>query len=188
MKIRNALLALAAFAIPAFPADYSLELKPEATTIQWTLGDALHTVHGTFNLKRGAIDFDTDTGKACGQVAVDVASGASGSDARDRRMHASVLESAKYPEAIFTPSRVEGTLAAAGTSSLKVRGTLSIHGATQEMTMDVQATANADRISATVKFDVPYVAWGMKNPSNLILKVSKTVRVSIEASGSLQRR
>jgi polyisoprenoid-binding protein YceI len=188
MRIGNALLALGAFAIRAFAADYILELKPEATEIQWTLGDPLHIIHGTFNLKRGTIDFDTGTGRASGQVVVDVASGASGSEARDRRMHANVLDSAKYPEAIFIPSRVEGTLAEAGTSNIKVRGAFTIHGATHEITMDVQATAAADQIRATMEFDVPYVAWEMKNPSNFLLKVGKTVRVSIEASGLLQKR
>jgi polyisoprenoid-binding protein YceI len=188
MRIGNALLALGVMAIPALAADYSLELNSETTKIQWVLGDALHTVHGTFNLKRGAIDFDTDTGKASGQVVVDVASGASGSEARDRRMHASVLESAKYPEAIFTPSRIEGSLPASGTSNIKVHGTFMIHGAEHEVTMDVQATASTSQIRATCEFDIPYVAWGMKNPSNFLLRVGKTVRVSIEASGPLQTR
>lgn len=188
MRIRNALLVLGVIAIPALPADYSLELNSETTKIRWTLGDALHTVYGTFNLERGTINFDTDTGRASGEVVVDVASGASGSEARDHRMHAKVLESANYPEAIFTPSRVEGTLPTAGTSNIKVHGTFTIHGAAHEVTMDVRVAANPDQIRATGEFEVPYVAWGMKNPSNFLLKVTKTVRVSIEASGPLQKR
>ncbi|HVW87362.1 MAG TPA: YceI family protein, partial [Bryobacteraceae bacterium] len=86
-------LLLALLAIPAFAADYSLQLTPDNTNIDWTLGDVLHTVHGTFRLKHGAITFDPDTGKAAGEVVVDVQSGESGSGARDRRMHANVLES-----------------------------------------------------------------------------------------------
>lgn len=136
--MRTAVLAIVVFVAPACAADYSLDLKPASTKIQWTLGDVLHTVHGTFNLKRGNIGFDTDGGKTSGQVVVDVASGNSGSDARDRRMHANVLESAKYPEAIFTPSHIEGTLAVPGTSKVKVHGSFTIHGASHEMTMDVE--------------------------------------------------
>ena len=108
MKITYAILSLAAIAIPAFAADYSFELKPDITKVQFTLSDPLHTVHGSFSLKRGQIDFNTDTGRAARQVVVDVAGGNSGSDARDSRMHANVLESKKYPEAAFVPDRVQG--------------------------------------------------------------------------------
>ena len=125
------LLALAAASVPAFGAAYSLELKPENTKIHWTLGDVLHTVNGTFNLEHGTIEFDTETGKASGQVVVDVLSGNSGSEARDSKMHANVLESKKYGEAAFVPSRVEGALAVPGTTNVKLYGAFhnSRHGA-----------------------------------------------------------
>jgi polyisoprenoid-binding protein YceI len=188
MRVGNELLALAFLAMPALAAEYSLELKPENTKIQWSLGDVLHTVHGTFRLKRGRIDFDTDSGKASGEVVVDVVSGDSGGAARDHRMHAHVLESAKFPEAVFVPGRVEATLAVPGTSTVKLDGTFTIHGVSHQMTMDVQAKATADWMRATIAFDVPFVAWGMKDPSTFILKVNKAVQVSIEAQGMLQKR
>jgi polyisoprenoid-binding protein YceI len=183
-------LLLAGLVAPGFvlAADYTVELKPETTKINWTLADPLHTVHGTFLLKRGQIQFDTDTGKASGQVVVDVASGESGSEARDHRMHSNVLESAKYPEAVFVPSRVEGLAGVPGTSHVKLFGIFTIHGAGHEISMDVQFTATADRMRANIGFDIPYVAWGMKDPSNFILKVDKTVKVSIESSAALQKR
>jgi polyisoprenoid-binding protein YceI len=81
-------------------ADYRLPLTP-ATKIEWTLSDPLHTVHGTFKLKRGGVIFDPESGKAGGEIVVDVASGDSGSGTRDSRVHANVLESGKYPEASF---------------------------------------------------------------------------------------
>ncbi len=182
MKAFQRLLILAAVALPAFSGEYSLELKPENTKVQFTLADVLHTVHGKFQLKRGAIEFNTDTGKASGQIVVDVASGNSGSEARDSRMHANVLESKKFPEAVFAPDRVEGALSMSGTSSLRVHGMFTIHGASHEMTMDVQAISTPDQTRATMAFEIPYVAWGMKDPSNFLLKVNKTVQVSVEAA------
>ena len=187
-RCATVLLALAASAVPAFGAAYSLELKPENTKIHWTLGDILHTVNGTFNLEHGTIEFDTQTGKASGQMVVDVLSGNSGSEARDSRMHANVLESKKYAEATFVPGRVEGALAVPGTSNIKLYGMFTIHGVAHEMAMDVQATTTVDQIHTTLSFDVPYVSWGMKDPSNFLLKVNKTVKVSIEVSGALQKR
>lgn len=181
------LIAFVAFALPALAADYTLDLRPEATKVQFALTDPLHTVHGSFNLKQGQIDFNTDTGKASGRVIVDVASGNSGSDARDSRMHANVLESKKYPEAVFVPDHFEGPIAFPGDSSVKLHGTFTIHGAPHEMTMDVHTSGNAEQLRATMAFEIPYVAWGMKDPSNFILKVGKTVQMTIETSGPLQK-
>ncbi len=78
--------------------------------MNWTLKDALHTVHGTFKLQRGDVVFDNETGKAGGGMVVDATSGDSGSSARDGRMHRNVLESAKYPDVSFVPDRLEGKL------------------------------------------------------------------------------
>lgn len=172
-------------ALSAYAADYMLPLAPAATKIEWTLTDPLHTVHGTFKLKRGTIRFDPETGKASGEVVVDVASGESGSGARDGNMHKNVLESAKYPEAVFTPDRIDGKVALTGASTVKVHGTFRIHGADHEMTMNVEAKTSVDKMDAHLTFEVPYVAWGMKDPSNFLLKVGKTVSMSIETSGTL---
>ena len=187
MKITTALLALAVLTSPASAADYGFELKPENTKVLWTLGDVLHTVNGTFKIKRGKIDFDPDSNKASGQVVVDVTSGESGTEARDKRMHANVLESAKYPEAVFTPASFEGKLAVPGTADIRVHGTFTIHGAAHEVTMNAQVTTTADKIQSKITLEIPYVAWGMKDPSNFLLKVNKTVQMSIETSGGLQK-
>ncbi len=188
MRLTAALLAVAVFSLPAVAADYSLELRPENTKVQWALSDLIHTVNGTFQLKRGRIDFDPASGKASGQVVIDTTSGNSGNEARDRRMHGKVLESAKFPEAVFVPSQLEGTVAIPGNSRVRVRGSFTIHGATHEIAMDVDVVAAKDGIHAAMRFEVPYVAWGMMDPGNFLLKVSKTVQVSIEVSGRLERR
>src|SRR5260370_14097905 len=111
MKLTYSFFLLAALAAPSFCGSYTLQLTPDNTRIDWTLSDVLHAVHGTFELKRGSIRFDPDSGKAGGEVVVDTASGDSGSSARDKRMHQNVLESSKYADGVFKPDRLEGTLA-----------------------------------------------------------------------------
>ena len=172
-------------ASPATAAEYHLQLSPESTQVNWTLGDILHTVHGTFKLKRGDIFFDPESGKASGEVVVDAASGNSGSNARDGRMHKNVLESAKYPEIAFSPDRVEGKVELAGTSNVKLHGIFKIHGAAHEITAQVQVTAKEDRLVSNIKFEVPFVAWGMKDPSTLFLKVNKSVEIEMQSTGRL---
>ena len=100
--------------------------------VAFTLGDVLHTVHGTFALKRGNLRFDPETGKASGEIVVDAASGESGSAARDKRMHANILESARYPEIVFRPDRVEGKSRREGASD--VRAARHVHAFTAAIT------------------------------------------------------
>lgn len=161
----------------ASASDTVLELNPAKTEIAFTLSDPLHTVHGMFKLKRGNIRFDPETGKASGEIAIDVASGESGSGMRDRRMHKDVLESKKYPEAVFTPDRVDGRL---GQPDINVHGMFRIHGAEHEMTMQFKVRAEGAGYTATTHFSIPYVQWGMKDPSNFLLKVSEKVEIDVK--------
>jgi polyisoprenoid-binding protein YceI len=123
---------------------------------------------------------DPATGNASGELVVDAASGDSGSHARDRRMHANVLESGRYPEIVFRPDRVTGKVAPQGKSNVEVHGIFVIHGAEHEMTAPVEITAANGEYSATAHFAIPYVKWGMKNPSTLFLRVSENVEITVQ--------
>jgi polyisoprenoid-binding protein YceI len=153
----------------------------------FTLGDVLHTVHGTFRVKSGSIRFDP-SGAASGEMVVDAASGDSGSGARDRRMHQNILESQKFPEIVFAPSHVKGTVNATGESKVEIEGTFTIHGASHPLTASAVVVASGDRLQTKVHFVVPYVSWGMKNPSTLFLKVGETVEIDLDASGHITWR
>lgn len=179
---RLILLAISSI-ICAGAAESKLHLAPETTEVRWTLGDVLHTVHGTFKLRRGEIVFDAESGKASGEVVVDAASGESGSGARDGRMHKNVLESAKYPDISFTPDRIEGKVDLAAVSNVKLHGTFHIHGAAHEISVPVKVTASGERLDVELQFAVPYVEWGMKDPSTFILKVNKSVEIDVHATG-----
>ena len=179
-------VALAAAAPGTIPAQTAiLEMDPAETRVEFTLGDVLHTVHGAFVLKRGNFRFDAATGKASGELVVDAASGDSGSAARDRRMHANVLESARYPEIVFRPDRVEGKLEPQGVSKVQLHGMFAIHGAEHEITVPAEVEADGGRYNATVQFAVPYVKWGMKNPSTLFLRVNDRVDITIHTVARL---
>jgi polyisoprenoid-binding protein YceI len=120
--------------LPLAAAENTIELDPSRTTVTFTLSDVLHTVHGSFKLKHGSFKFDSSTGNASGEIVVDVASGDSGNGGRDKRMHKEILESARYPEAVFTADRVSGELALRGEPQLDVHGIFRIHGGSHEMT------------------------------------------------------
>ena len=184
MSFRLACAALAlSFPLLAEPVVFTLD--PAQTQVHFTLGTLLHTVHGSFQLEKGSVSFDPATGQASGEIVVDAATGDSGNTSRDSRMHKSILESAKYPRIVFRPDRIEGRLPTQGSGTLQVHGMFSIHGADHEMTIPVEMQAGADRPSAVLRFTIPYVQWGMKNPSTLFLRVNDKVDIEIQAAGRL---
>lgn len=167
-------------------AETTVRFDPARTTIEFTLADVLHTVHGTFKLKSGLIQYDPATGKARGSLVIDATSGDSGSAARNRRMHASILESRRYPEIAFTPDRVSGNVALDGASNVQVHGQFRIHGADHELTLPFALRTGAGFVTAATQFLVPYVRWGMKNPSTFLLKVNDAVEINIRTTGVLE--
>lgn len=162
------------------------ELNPSNCAVHFTLGAFLHTVQGTFNVNSGTIRFDPSSDHLTGQISVDVKSGQTGNGTRDRQMHENVLESNRYPEAVFTLDHVRGRLALDGESHVEVRGKLRIHGADHQLTVPATINVRHDIVTATADFTVPYVAWGMKDPSNLLLRVDKTVSVHVELNGAVK--
>ncbi|HEX7194212.1 MAG TPA: YceI family protein [Chthoniobacterales bacterium] len=170
---------VAAETAPTSSGVLSFNIDPAKSTVQFTLGAVLHTVHGTFRIKSGAVRFDPNSGKASGQISVDVRSGNTGEGTRDRQMHASVLESERFPDAVFSPDRINGRLASSGASDVEVHGMLRIHGRDHEMTIPVRVQMQNASVTARAKFTVPYVSWGMRDPSTFVLQVAKSVDVDV---------
>jgi polyisoprenoid-binding protein YceI len=165
--------------------DLKLQFTPANTSIKFTLGDIFHTVHGSFQLKRGQVNYDLTTQIVHGEVVADATSGDSGNRTRDRRMHKEILETAKYPQIIFRPDRVEGTVSAS-ISTVQVHGIFSIHGSDHELIMPVRVQVFPDHWVADTHFNIPYVKWGIKNPSTLLLRVSESVEIDVHATGTQQ--
>ena len=180
-----AIVALLVSCAPLLGQQAQVTLNPALSHVTWTLGATLHNVHGTFKLKSGSILFDPASGNASGEIVVDATSGESGNNARDNKMHKDVLESKRYQEISFFPKHVVGKLAPEGTSTLQVQGVFHIHGADHDMTLSMPVQAKGGEVTAASDFNIPYQAWGMKNPSTLFLKVENQVEVKIDAVGKL---
>jgi polyisoprenoid-binding protein YceI len=160
-------------------------LDPAQTKVNFSVGSTLHAVHGNFRLKHGSIQFDSTTGAAGGELVVDSASGESGSDGRDKRMHKDILESPKYTDIVFTPQHVKGPLANEGKSSVEVEGILTMHGKSKRVIIPLEVQLQNGTGSADGGFSVKYQEWGMKNPSTFILRVNDTVHIHVHAVGKI---
>ncbi len=172
---------------PASRAQESIvQLDPAQAKIEFSLSGNMHTVHGKFALKSSTIRFDPSNGKISGAIVVDATSGDSGNNSRDKKMHREILESAKFPEIVFTPMQMMGMVAADGASKVEVSGRFRLHGQDHDVTLPIDVQADGRSLQITTHIEIPYVQWGMKNPSNFLLRVNDKVTVDIQATGRVQ--
>jgi polyisoprenoid-binding protein YceI len=171
-------------AAQAVTREIALALDPAQTKLHFSVDSTLHMVHGTFALKSGSLQFDTQTGKASGVIVVNAISGETGNNSRDQRMHKEILETWKFAEATFRPSQIDGQVSLTAPSDFKVKGIITLHGTDHELVSDVHSEFSGDHWKGTAKFDVPYTKWGIKDPSNFLLKVKPVVNVELELSGT----
>jgi polyisoprenoid-binding protein YceI len=162
-------------------------LDPAQTEIHWKLS-GLHPVHGTFKLKSGEFLFNPKTGIAEGEILVDATTGESGNKDRDKRMQDEVLQSNRYPAIFYHPTNLKGPFKAGdGTQDLTGQGTFNIHGADHSLELPLKVQISGDAVTATTRFAVPYVEWGMKNPSKFLLRVSKQVEIEVTSKGTIKQ-
>lgn len=167
-------------------AQTTLRIDPGQSEVSFTLGDVLHTVRGTFQVADGEVKFDRKTSEVSGEIHVSAGSGKSGNDTRDRRMSKDVLEVGKFATVSFKPQQMVGTLAEDGDSTVKISGMFSVHGSSHPLTVPVSVHMEDGRYVAKTHFVVPYVQWGMKDPSTFVLRVAKEVSIDLTLVGKIE--
>lgn len=185
------LLAVPGFGQESAPAagasPWRLTVDPAASSVTFLLDATMHEVHGTFAVRSGELRFHPASGRLEGEVVVDAKSADTGSEGRDEEMHEKVLESGKYPTLTFVPKAFQGTLQPRGESRGTLEGEMRIHGSTHKVSLPTRVTLEGDRFTAHSTLTVPYVEWGLKDPSKFVFRVAKEVEVEIEAKGTVAR-
>ncbi len=183
----KALIALAALVltVPALGAEQVLNLEAESTRVTFTLEATGHDVAGTLFLHTGRIRFDAESGVASGEVSIDARRADTGHKKRDKTMHNKVLDSGHHPLIVFRPERLEGEIAGEGASEVQLHGTVTLLGADHPLTLPTTVEIAGGEVTARTTFAVPYVEWGLHDPSIIFLRVAKVVDVTIAATGTL---
>ncbi len=170
---------------PAGAEEHLLTLDPEASKVSFHLGASLHDVEGLLLLESGELRFDLESGIASGEIVIDATRTETGNGKRDRAMHKKVLESEAFPRIVFHLRRVSRSGPPTdGVLKLDLQGVVAIHGGEHEVSMAAEVKLEGDRVEGSATLTVPYVAWGMHDPSLLFLRVAKEVEVTIEATGT----
>lgn len=160
-----------------------LVLDAEKTEIGFVLGTTFHEVHGSLSLQEGTIEFDAVAGTASGRIVIDALSASTDHQGRDKKMHAKVLETERHPLFVFEPTGFSGEFRAAGESHVQLSGVLEIHGDRRELSLDADVQVDGAELTGRLSFVIPYVAWGMENPSTFIFRAKKEVTVEIRIVG-----
>ncbi len=182
---RSFLMALPLLLAPrVFAQQRTFTIDTGASAVNFSLGDVLHSVHGTFHIQSASVGFDAAP-KIGGSIVVAAGSGKSGNDTRDGKMSKDILDAPHFAEVSFVPRSYEGTIAASGDSTIQVTGTFTLHGAAHDLTVPMQIHIDGTACTAKTHFAVPYVKWGLKDPSTFVLRVAKEVEIDLTLVGRL---
>ena len=181
-----AVLALASALAPAGLAQHqTFAVNPDTSEVKITLMTTHEVVHGTFHIQSGSIEFDLSASKMSGSVVVLAGSGKTGNDSRDKKMNKDVLKVDQYTTVSFAPESYTGTIAPAGESSIQVSGVFTLLGNPHDLTIPMQIHMDGTKATATAQFIVPYVQWGLKNPSFMFWKAQNDVTVDLNLVGQV---
>jgi YceI-like domain len=183
-----AVVALAAILAPAALAQHqTFVANPEASEVKMTLKTTHELVNGTFHVQSGSIEFDSSTPKMSGSVVVLAGSGKTGNDSRDKKMNKDILKVEQHATVSFEPKTYTGAIAPSGDSTIQVSGTFTLLGTPHEITVPMLVHLDGTSTTAKAHFVVPYVQWGLKNPSFMIWKAENDVAIDLNLVGTISR-
>jgi len=188
-QLRGLWRAVVAFAVllavPCATRAERLELAIEQTRIVFHLDSTLHRIEGSARLASGELEFSPEGGLVQGRIVIDARSLETGNGLRDRAMHAKVLESERFPHVELLPTTLEVASSHDGAQAVVLGGEIHIHGAKHALEIRAQVVMRGDEAHIRASFQIPHVAWGMRDMSNLLLRVDKQVTVEIDAVGRI---
>ena len=164
------------------------ELDTERSEVRVVLGATLHTVEGVVPVGPATFVWDADEGSASGRVVIEAGALDTGIDARNEKMHERVLRSAEFPEIIFEATGFD--LRQDGEQEMRfvLEGRLTVLGTRHAVELETHARRRGDGSwKARANVDVPYVEWGLEDPSLPLFSVDKYVIVEVKAVGRLTR-
>jgi polyisoprenoid-binding protein YceI len=179
-------LALAGMLAPAALAQrQTFAVNPGASEVRMMLNTTHEVVHGTFHIQSGSVEFDRTSPGMSGLVIVLADSGKTGNGIRDKKMNNDILKVDQYRVVSFAPKTYTGTITPSGDSTIQVSGVFTLLGSPHDLTIPMQIQLDGSKATARAHFVVPYVQWGLKNPSFLFWKAAQDVAIDLDLVGQV---
>ena len=181
-----AVAALGLILAPAALAQHqNFAIDPDASAVEMKLNTTHEVVNGTFHIQSGSIEFDRNNPKMSGLVTVLAGSGKTGNDSRDKKMNIEILKVDQYTTVSFAPKNYNGTIASSGDSIIQVSGVFTLLGNPHDLTIPMQIHMDGSKAAVRAHFVVPYVQWGLKNPSFMFWKAENDVAIDLNLVGQV---
>jgi polyisoprenoid-binding protein YceI len=162
-------------------------VNASASQVKMKLNTTHELVNGTFHVQSGSIEFDRSNPTMSGSVAVLAGSGNTGNSSRDKRMNRVILEVDKYATVSFEPKSYAGTIAPSGDSTIQVTGIFTLLGTPHQITVPILVHLEGTTAVAKAHFVVPYIQWGLKDPSFLFWRADKDVAIDLNLVGAISK-
>ena len=187
MKFFTAFVLVALLAPAALAQHQTFVVNPDASEVKLTLKTTHEVVNGTFHIQSGSIEFDPGASKMSGSVVVLTGSGKTGNGSRDKKMYNDILKVEQYATVLFEPKSYSGVIAPSGDSNLRVSGIFTLLGTPHEITIPILVHLEGTTATAKADFVVPYIQWGLKDPSFMFWKADKDVAIELFLAGRLSK-
>ena len=187
MKSFTVFALAAVFASAALAQHQTFVVNPDTGEVKITLKTTHELVNGTFHVQSGSIEFDPSASKMAGAVAVLAGSGKTGNDSRDKKMNKDILKVEEHATVSFEPKSYTGALSPSGESTIQVTGIFTLLGTPHEITIPILVHLEGTTATAKAHFVIPYVQWGLKNPSFFVWKADNDVAIDLFLAGRLSK-
>ena len=182
-----AVLALAVTLAPALAQHQTFAVNPDASEVKMTLKTTHELVNGAFHIQSGSVEFDRSAAEMSGSVVVLAGSGKTGNGSRDKKMNKEILQVDQHATVSFEPKSYSGVIAPSGDSTVQVTGIFTLLGTPHEIIIPMLVHLENPAATAKAHFVVPYILWGLKDPSFLFWKADKDVAIDLFLTGQLSR-
>lgn len=162
------------------PGESSVTYRVDETL--FNEGNRLQTAVGTTTAVSGQIIVDRTrpANSRIGPITIDISQFKSDSERRDNAIRQRWLESAKYPNAVFTATAIEGlptTYQNGREIPVEITGNLKIRDVTRPTTWAVTITLNGNTLVVTGMTDIKMTDFGFDPPAIFFLKTENDVRL-----------
>ncbi len=162
---------------------FTVDQSNPSNLISFTSKAPLEEVVGRTNSATGFIILPNAASQGSSEIHVDLASLTTGLSLRDRHMRENHLETDQFPEAVFTLTSLElpgGVLTQGKKTSVKVYGTMFLHGVAKEMNPITWLTLTGDDLVIESKFSVSLQDYNITRPEFLIMKLADDQRIDVK--------
>jgi polyisoprenoid-binding protein YceI len=173
------------FATAALAQHQTFVVNPDASQVTMTLKTTHELVTGTFHIRSGSIEFDRSFPAMSGSVVVLAGSGKTGNNSRDKKMNKDILQVEQYATVSFEPKTYNGAIAPSGDSTIQVTGIFTLLGTPHQIAVPMLVHLDGASATAKAQFVVPYIQWGLKDPSFLIWKADHDVAIDLNLVGKI---